>query len=68
MTPQLSVPGFLEPGASGVSPMCCMPPAVVAEPLFPSVQLSSVALFACLGQGLFPVLLVGQRGATWGLG
>lgn len=41
-------------------------PTVVAKPYLPSVQLSVMALLACYGQGLVPVL-VGQSEATLGL-
>ena len=50
----------------GVSYLCCMHPAVVAEPLFPSVQSSAVALFACCGQCLLS-MSVDQSGDTLGL-
>ena len=51
----------------GFSYVCCVHPALVDELLFPSVQPSTMALFACGGQGLVPVFLVGQSGATLGL-
>ena len=50
----------------GVSNVHCMCHSIVSESLLPSVQLSAMALFACCGQGLVPVLLVGQFGATLG--
>ena len=49
---QRSVPHLPEPGASGVSPMgvvCAL--AVVAELHLPSVQSSTMALFANCGHG-----------------
>lgn len=51
-----------------MSRICCVHPTVVTELLFPLVQLTAMALFACCGQDLFPVLLVGQSVATSGLG
>ena len=42
-------------------------PTVVAELHFPSVLVSIVALSALCGQGLVPVLIVGQSGAILGL-
>ena len=51
----------------GVSYVCRVCSAVVAEPLLPLVQSSAMALFACCRQGLVPVLLVGQLGTTLGL-
>lgn len=54
---QCNVPYLPE---SGVSYVCCMHCTVVAELLLPSVQSSVMTLFACCGQGLVPVLLVGQ--------
>ena len=47
--------------------MCCTYLAAVTEPLFPSVQSSAGALFACWAQGLVPLVLVGQPGAALGL-
>lgn len=44
-----------------------MHPVIVAELLLPSVQLSVMALFVCLGQGLVFLLLVGPSGAALGL-
>ena len=41
-----------------------MHPAVVAEHCFSSVQSSAMALFACCGKGLVPVVLVSQSGAA----
>ena len=41
-----------------------MHPTVVCWALLPLVQSSAVALFACCGQCLVPVLLVSQSGAT----
>ena len=46
--------------------MCCMHPAIMAELCLPSVQSFAMALFACCGQGLVPVLLEGQSGTTFG--
>ena len=43
--------------------MYCVCTTIVAEPPLPSVWSSTVVLIACFGQGLFPVLLVGQSGA-----
>ena len=39
----------------------------MAEPHLPLVQSSAMALFACCGQCLVPVVLVGQSEATLGL-
>lgn len=50
----------------GVSYVCCMLPAIVAELPLSLVQASVMALFACCGQ-YFVFVLVGQFGATWGL-
>ena len=46
--------------------MCCVCPALMAGLLLPSVQSSAMALFASCGQGLIPLLLVGQPVATLG--
>ena len=46
--------------------MCCTHPAVVVELCLPSVQSSAMDLFACYGQDLVLVLLVGQSGAVLG--
>ena len=44
---QYRVPCLAEPGpARGVSSVCCMHPAVVAELLFPSVQSSAAAVLS----------------------
>ena len=53
---QCHIPCSPEPGVSIC--VACIP-AVVAEPCWPSVQLSPVVLFACCGQCLVPVFLVG---------
>ena len=47
--------------------MCGVYPAIVAEPLLPAVQSSAMTLFACRGDGLVPVLLLGKSGVTSGL-
>ena len=47
--------------------MCCLCPTIVAQLCLPSVWLSAVALFACCGECLVPVLLVHQCGASLGL-
>lgn len=49
----------------GVSCVCCMLPTVMTESCLLSFQLSAMPLFACCGQALVPVLLLGQSGATW---
>jgi len=49
----------------GVTYVCH--PTIVAKPCLVSAQSSAMALFACCGQGLVPVLLVGQSGANPGL-
>ena len=61
---QCNVPCSPEPG---VSPICCVCPAIVAELLLPLVQSSAMALFTYCGQGFFPVLLLIQSGAILGL-
>ena len=38
--------------------------AILTEACLPSVQLSVMALFACCGQSLVSVLLMGQSGAA----
>ena len=55
-----------ELGASSVSTLCVSYALLLWLSLH-SVQLSAVDLFAFYGQGLIPVLLVGQSGATLGL-
>ena len=47
--------------------MGCMKPTLVVELCLPSFQSSAMFLFARCGQGLVPVLLMGQSGAALGL-
>ena len=59
------VPCSPEPDTSGVSPTCvACAPTTVAQLCLSSVQSSAIALFACCGECLVPVLLVGQSGAS----
>lgn len=50
-----------------ISCVCCMHPLVVAKPLLPSIQLSTMTLFVCCGQGLVAVLLVDESGVFFHL-
>lgn len=51
----------------GISFVCYMYPTIVAEPYFPLAQSCAIALFACCGQDLVLVLLMGLSVATLGL-